>query len=157
MFSKVKNDSYIIAEIGQNHQGDLDTARRYIKTFADLGANAVKFQTRDNKYLFSEEAYAKPYNSPTSFAATYGEHREKLELSKDSLTILKKDCQEFVEHRHDQSAFSILCKLNNVFCLSASECEWAEDEKGRFWDHLKDYPILAKKNKKLNFLKRFFF
>ncbi len=77
-------------------------------------------------------------------------------LIDDSLSI-KKDCQEFVEHRHDQSAFSILCKLNNVFCLSASECEWAEDEKGRFWDHLKDYPILAKRDKKLNFLKRFFF
>jgi len=116
MFSKVKNDSYIIAEIGQNHQGDLDTARRYIKTFADLGANAVKFQTRDNKYLFSEEAYAKPYNSPTSFAATYGEHREKLELSKDSLTILKKDCQEygvdFMSTPFDEPSLDFLIKID---------------------------------------------
>ena len=63
--------------------------------------------------------------------------------------------KEFIEHRHDQSAFSILCKLNNFFCLSASECEWAENESGRYWDHLKDYPILAKRDKKLNIIKRF--
>ena len=63
---------------------------------------------------------------------------------------------EFIEHRHDQSVFSILFKLKNVFCLSASECEWAEDENGRIWDHLDNYPILAKRDKKLNFLKRFF-
>ena len=61
----------------------------------------------------------------------------------------------FIEHRHDQSVFSILCKINNIACLSASECEWAEDKNGRFWGHLKDFPILAKRDKKLNFLRRF--
>ena len=74
----------------------------------------------------------------------------------DDSTSIEKNCKEFVEHRHDQSAFSILCKLNNVIYLSASECEWAEDEKGRYWDHLKSYPILAKRDKKLNLFKRFF-
>lgn len=67
-----------------------------------------------------------------------------------------KNCDEFIEHRHDQSAFSILCKLNNINCLSASECEWAEDENGRYWRHLNNYPILAKRDKKLNLVKRFF-
>ena len=61
----------------------------------------------------------------------------------------------FVENRHDQSVFSILCKLNKVTFLSASECEWAEDKNGRYWEHLKDYPILAKRDKKLNLYKRF--
>ena len=66
-----------------------------------------------------------------------------------------KNSKKFIEHRHDQSVFSILCKLNNVITLSASECEWAENEKGRYWDHLKEYPILAKRDKKLNLFKRF--
>jgi len=64
--------------------------------------------------------------------------------------------KQFIEHRHDQSVFSILCKLNNIECLSASECEWAEDKNGRYWDHLESFPILAKRDKKFNFIKRFF-
>ena len=67
----------------------------------------------------------------------------------------KKNSLNFIEHRHDQSAFSILCKLDKVVCLSASECEWAETENGRYWGHLKNYPVLAKRDKKYNFLKRF--
>ncbi len=62
----------------------------------------------------------------------------------------------FIEHRHDQSVFSILCKINNVYLLSASECEWAEDENGRYWEHLKNFPILAKRDKRFNMFKRFF-
>ena len=95
MFLKAISDPYIIAEVGQNHQGDLTTAREFIKTFSQLGANAIKFQNRDNKYLFSDDAYNKPYDSPTSFAPTYGEHREKLELDKDGLITLKEDCRKY--------------------------------------------------------------
>ena len=95
MFSKGISGPYIIAEVGQNHQGDLDTAREYIKIFSQLGANAIKFQNRDNKYLFSDDAYNKPYDSPTSFAPTYGEHREKLELDKEAFLILKEDCRKY--------------------------------------------------------------
>tara|TARA_B100001142_G_scaffold232370_1_gene230652 strand:- start:1058 stop:1897 length:840 start_codon:yes stop_codon:yes gene_type:complete len=68
----------------------------------------------------------------------------------------EKNYHNFVEHRHDQSAFSILCKINKIECVSASECEWAENEKGRHWDHLKYFPILAKRDKKFNLLKRFY-
>ena len=64
--------------------------------------------------------------------------------------------QNFIEHRHDQSLFSIIAKLNNVFFLSASECEWAEDKNGRTWEHLAENPIIAKRDKKLNILNRFF-
>jgi len=63
---------------------------------------------------------------------------------------------DFIEHRHDQSVFSLLCKLNKIYSLSASECEWAEDANGRYWSHLKLNPILAKRDKKKFFLKRFF-
>lgn len=73
----------------------------------------------------------------------------------DDSPSLEKNQIEFVQHRHDQSAFSILCKKNDIFCLSASECEWALDENGRYWSHLNDFPILAKRDKKYNFLKRF--
>ena len=91
----IEDKPFIIAEVGQNHQGDLELAREYIKVFANAGADAVKFQTRNNKYLFSEEAYLAPYGSENAFAETYGAHREKLELNPDFLPILKEDCMKY--------------------------------------------------------------
>jgi len=67
----------------------------------------------------------------------------------------EKNHENFIEHRHDQSIFSLICKKENIYCLSASECEWAEFENKRVWFHLDNYPILAKRDKKLNFFKRF--
>ena len=75
-------------------------------------------------------------------------------LIDDSLSI-KQNHQNFIEHRHDQSILSLICKKKNIFCLSASECEWAEFDNKRIWSHLYNYPILAKRDKKFNFIKRF--
>lgn len=95
IFNKSELDSFVIAEVGQNHNGDLDTAREYIKVFAEKGADAIKFQTRDNRYLFSDDAYNKSYNSDNAFAETYGAHREALELDPEDLPILKADCERY--------------------------------------------------------------
>lgn len=97
MFRKeeIGEEPFVIAEVGQNHNGDLDLAREYIRVFAFEGADAVKFQTRNNKYLFSQDAYEAPYTSENAFAATYGEHREKLELKPEWLPILKEDCIKY--------------------------------------------------------------
>lgn len=88
-------EPFIIAEVGQNHQGDLDKAREYIRVFSYEGASAIKFQTRNNKFLFSDDAYNSPYTSENAFAGKYGEHRDKLELSFEELKILKDDCIKF--------------------------------------------------------------
>jgi sialic acid synthase len=117
MFKKITLDGtpFVIAEVGQNHQGDLDLAREYIKIFASEGADAVKFQTRNNKYLFSHEAYEKPYESENSFADTYGKHREKLELKPEWLPILKKDCAKydvkFMSTPFDEPSLDLLDKI----------------------------------------------
>lgn len=88
-------DVYVIAEVGQNHQGDIDTALEYIKIFSSAGADAIKFQTRNNKYLFSKEAYDADYNSENAFAKTYGAHREHLELSSKEIKTLISECKKF--------------------------------------------------------------
>ena len=75
-------------------------------------------------------------------------------LIDDSISI-RKNHKDFIEHRHDQSIFSLICKKNDIFHLSASECEWAEFQNKRTWIHLNHYPILAMRDKKLNFLRRF--
>ena len=93
MLKSKKNAAYVIAEVGQNHQGDIDLAKRYIHRFAEAGADAIKFQKRDMETLFTREALEKPYDSENAFADTYGAHREFLELSIEEMHILKKECE----------------------------------------------------------------
>ena len=74
---------FVIAEIGHNHQGKVSLAKEMIKAAADSGASAVKLQKRNNKSLFTQDYYNQVYNSENSFGATYGEHRENLELKNE--------------------------------------------------------------------------
>lgn len=84
--------TYIIGEIGQNHNGSvelakiiIDLASREIKdeVFGNVlkGMDAVKLTRRDLKQELSKSQMNRIYNSPHSFGKTYGEHREKLELN----------------------------------------------------------------------------
>ena len=73
---------YVIAEIGHNHQGDVEQAKRLIDAAKDCGASAVKLQKRSNQTLYTREFYEQPYNNELSFGRTYGEHREALEFDK---------------------------------------------------------------------------
>jgi N-acetylneuraminate synthase/sialic acid synthase len=84
------SDCYVIAEIGHNHQGSLETCRKLFLAAKNAGANAVKLQKRDNKSLFTKEAYNKPYENPNSFGNTYGEHREYLEFGWHEYVELQK-------------------------------------------------------------------
>jgi N-acetylneuraminate synthase/sialic acid synthase len=74
------SDCYVIAEIGHNHQGKLDTAKEMFRVAKECGADAVKLQKRDNRSLFTKAGYEKPYDNPNSYGATYGAHREFLEF-----------------------------------------------------------------------------
>jgi N-acetylneuraminate synthase/sialic acid synthase len=88
------SDCYVIAEIGNNHQGSVDKCKELFRAAKECGANAVKLQKRDNLALYTKDAYHKPYESENSFGATYGEHREALEFGKDEYVELKKYAQE---------------------------------------------------------------
>lgn len=86
------NSTYIIGEIGQNHNGSVEIAKKII----DLAArpahenlfnlslqkvNAVKLTKRDLQHELSASEMSRPYNSDNSFGKTYGEHRRALELT----------------------------------------------------------------------------
>jgi len=107
--------SLVIAEVGQNHQGKLENALDYIHRFASAGADVIKFQTRNNRYLFSEDAYNKPYDSENAFGSTYGEHRETLELSADEKRILREECRRigvlFMSTPFDEHSLELLVGL----------------------------------------------
>jgi N-acetylneuraminate synthase/sialic acid synthase len=76
-------DCYVIAEIGHNHQGSLETAKEMFKVAKESGADAVKLQKRDNRELYTQAGYEKPYENPNSYGETYGEHREFLEFGRE--------------------------------------------------------------------------
>ena len=86
--------TYVIGEIGQNHNGSVDVAKALIDVAArpvldklfktELPKmNAVKLTKRDLQQELSASQMARPYTSPHSFGKTYGEHRQYLELSDD--------------------------------------------------------------------------
>jgi sialic acid synthase len=83
-------DCFVIAEIGHNHQGDVDKCKQIIDAAHLAGVQAVKLQKRDNRALFTKAYYDRPYNSENSFGETYGLHREALEFGKDEYEELKK-------------------------------------------------------------------
>lgn len=84
--------TYIIGEIGQNHNGSVDIAKLIVElicrpikeeTFGiELELmNAIKMTKRDLNEELTNSQMNKPYLTPNSFGKTYGEHREFLELS----------------------------------------------------------------------------
>jgi N-acetylneuraminate synthase/sialic acid synthase len=87
-------DCYVIAEIGHNHQGSLETAKEMFQVAKECGADAVKLQKRDNRELYTRAGYEKPYENPNSYGETYGEHREFLEFGRD-------EYQELIEYARE--------------------------------------------------------
>lgn len=87
----------VIAEIGCNHKGEMSIAKQLIETAATYcKADVVKFQKRCPKELLTPEEYNAPHPHPeNSYGATYGEHREFLELSLDQHKQLKDWCDEY--------------------------------------------------------------
>jgi len=86
---------YFIAELGQNHQGDIKIAKKMIDTLKVVEyltgekVAAVKTAKRDIDTCLTEEQKKMPYTGPNSFGATYYEHRQALELSHDDFIELK--------------------------------------------------------------------
>jgi len=87
----------VIAEIGCNHKGDMETAREMILNAAMFcKVDVVKFQKRCAKELLTPEQYNAPHPNPAnSYGSTYGEHREFLELDMEQHRQLKNWCEEF--------------------------------------------------------------
>jgi sialic acid synthase len=88
--------AYVIAEVGGNHGGDPTTLCDLVMAVYEADADAVKFQCRDNRRLYTSALYAKPYDNENSYGQTYGAHREHLEFSAAYLSKLvrgfERDC-----------------------------------------------------------------
>ena len=69
---------YIVAEIGINHNGDIEIAKKLIDVAVEAGCNAVKFQKRTIDVVYTKEELEKPRESP--FGETNGDLKYGLEF-----------------------------------------------------------------------------
>lgn len=83
---------FVIAEIGINHNGDVEIARKLIHAAKEAGADAVKFQKRTVDVVYSPEELARPRENP--FGATNGELKYGLEFGKDEYGQIDSYCRE---------------------------------------------------------------
>jgi N-acetylneuraminate synthase/sialic acid synthase len=107
--------AYVLAEIGHNHQGELEKAKALVHAAKECGVDAVKLQKRDNRRLFTRAFYNSPYDNENSFGRTYGEHREALELGKSDWFELSRYAREeglaFVAAAFDEPSADFLAEL----------------------------------------------
>ena len=71
--------TYVIAEIGINHNGDMKLAKELIRKAAKAGCDAVKFQKRDIDSVYTKDELDTPRESP--FGTTTREQKEGIEFS----------------------------------------------------------------------------
>lgn len=121
MDTSKRQATYIIGEIGQNHNGSVDIANLIVDLVSrpvreevfglDLKPmDAVKMTKRDLNEELTVSQMSRPYLTPNSFGATYGEHRAFLELS---------DEEHFEVYRHaKEKGLDFIETLCAVGCLS---------------------------------------
>jgi len=84
--------TFIIAEIGINHNGSLELAKKLIKNCKDSGVDAVKFQKRDINLVYSKEELDKDRDSP--FGKTNRDQKLGLEFEKKEYDEIDRFCKE---------------------------------------------------------------
>lgn len=106
---------FIIAEVGQNHQGDIELAKRMIASAKENGADCVKFQKSCLCEKFTWSALNRPYNNPNSWGRTYGEHKKHLEFTIEQYKLLQAYANE-VDILFTASAMDIISlrQLNDL-------------------------------------------
>ena len=115
--------TYIIGEIGQNHNGEVEVAKKLIDVVTEpvidhlfgqklMPMNAVKMTRRDLNEELSASEMNRPYDNPNSFGKTYGEHRAFLELNDEQhfeiYSYAKSKGLEFVETLCAKGCLSML-------------------------------------------------
>ena len=100
---------FIVAEIGINHNGNLELAKKMIKIAKEIGIDAVKFQVKDVEEAHPKELLDMPYEGPNSFGKTYREHKLALEFSQDQLRQIYTYAREL-----EITCFSTPCNVSAV-------------------------------------------
>ena len=88
----IKDNIFIIGEIGINHNGDVEIAKKLIRMAKECGCDAVKFQKRDIETVYSKDELDKDRESP--WGTTQREQKVGLEFGKEQYDIIDNYCNE---------------------------------------------------------------
>jgi len=115
----------IIAEIGVNHNGDINLAKKLIDSAIKSGADVVKFQTYKTEKLVTKKTPKVKYQyNTTSPEETHFDMLKKLELNYDDHIKLKKYCDDkyikFISTPYDIDSANFLFDINVDFFKTAS-------------------------------------
>ena len=111
------NKIFIIAEIGINHNGDINLAKKLIDVASESGCDAVKFQKRDIDSVYTQEFLDSPRESP--WGTTQREQKSGLEFSKEQYDEIDQYCKE-----KNIEWFASAWDLNSQNFLQQFDCKY---------------------------------
>ena len=115
---------FIIAEIGINHNGDINIAKQLIDVAVSAGCDAVKFQKRTIELVYTPEELAKPRENP--FGPTNGDLKRGLEFGEKEYKEIDRYCKEkgiiWFASPWDVKSVDFLEKFNMPCYKIASAC-----------------------------------
>jgi N-acetylneuraminate synthase len=119
---------YVIAEIGINHNGDVEIAKKLIEMAEAVGCNAVKFQKRTVEVVYTAEELAKPRENP--FGPTNGDLKRGLEFGQAQYEELDLFCKEqeidWFASCWDEAAVDFINQFN-VPCYKIASASLTDD------------------------------
>jgi N-acetylneuraminate synthase len=120
---------YVIAEIGINHNGDIDIAKKLINVASGAGCDAVKFQKRTIDVVYSPEELAKPRESP--FGDTNGDLKRGLEFEIEEYREIDRYCREvkidWFASCWDEASVDLIAQFH-VPCFKVASASLTDDK-----------------------------
>ena len=122
----MKKPTFIIAEAGVNHNGDVNLAKKLIDAAVISGADAVKFQTWKTELLVTEQAEMAEYQKQnTQKVESQFDMLKRLELSYAEFLVLKDYCDKkgimFLSTPDEETSASFLNDLQPIFKIGSGE------------------------------------
>lgn len=119
---------FMVAEIGINHNGSLETAKKLIDVAVDAGCDAVKFQKRTIDVVYTPEDLARPRESV--FGDTNGDLKRGLEFGEKEYQEIDRYCKEknilWFASPWDEGSVDFLEKFN-VPCYKIASASLTDD------------------------------
>ncbi|GGY72291.1 N-acetylneuraminate synthase [Cellvibrio zantedeschiae] len=122
----MKKHTFIIAEAGVNHNGDITLAKKLIDAAVKAGVDAVKFQTWKTELLVTEQAEMAEYQKlNTQKVESQFQMLKRLELSYDAFVELKQYCDQqgimFLSTPDEETSATFLNDLQPIFKIGSGE------------------------------------
>ena len=120
---------FIVAEIGINHNGDIELTKKMIDVAEAAGCNAVKFQKRTVDVVYTPEELGKPRENP--FGPTNGDLKYGLEFGREEYEEIDRCCKEhgilWFASCWDEASVDLIDKFD-VPCYKIASASLTDDE-----------------------------